>query len=390
MDNQRATLPGELLDSVRSNAKVGGLTHNFYRYPARFPPEFARAAIESFSQRGDVVFDPFMGGGTTGVEALRLGRRFLGTDVNPISTFVTRVKTTPLSESDALRLLDWLDYSHRLSGRSGGSPDRECPRQYREHVPWWLDRRISVLLGSLDALADRRQRDFARCTVLRTAQWALDNRRELARTKQFLAAHRLHTIQMIESTIETGSKHAGFRAHEGSKCKLLCRNVEGIEDDSRIPRGWKPVRLVVTSPPYPGVHVLYHRWQVQGRRETALPFWITGADDGHSSSHYTMGPRFAGDLSKYLVSFESAFRSIAALLDKRSVVVQLVGFSDRAAQLGPVLDALESAGLREVDTSSSVTAERHLWRAVPNRKWHAATSMCESGHEVLLVHRLAS
>jgi hypothetical protein len=41
-----------------------GHTHNFYRYPARFSPQFARAAVEAFSAPGDTVLDPFVGGGT--------------------------------------------------------------------------------------------------------------------------------------------------------------------------------------------------------------------------------------------------------------------------------------------------------------------------------------
>ena len=32
-----------------------------------------------------------------------------------------------------------------------------------------------------------------------------------------------------------------------------------------------PADLVVTSPPYPGIHMLYHRWQVDGRKETDAP-----------------------------------------------------------------------------------------------------------------------
>ena len=87
----------QLLESVRSQAPVVGLTHGFYRYPARFSPQFARSVIEAFTQPMDTVMDPFMGGGTAAVEALGLGRRFVGSDLNSLSVFVTRIKTTPLS-----------------------------------------------------------------------------------------------------------------------------------------------------------------------------------------------------------------------------------------------------------------------------------------------------
>lgn len=95
------------LAAVHSQEPVTGLTHNFYRYPARFSPQFARAAIEVFSEPGDVVLDPFMGSGTTLVEASALGRHSLGSDISALAVFLARVKTTPLSEKDLLAIKNW-------------------------------------------------------------------------------------------------------------------------------------------------------------------------------------------------------------------------------------------------------------------------------------------
>lgn len=47
-------------------------------HPAPFPEALARDHIQSWSNEGDVVFDPFLGSGTTGVAALNTGRRFIG------------------------------------------------------------------------------------------------------------------------------------------------------------------------------------------------------------------------------------------------------------------------------------------------------------------------
>ena len=47
------------------------------------PAEVAEVLIRQSSQPGDVVVDPFMGSGSVGVAAARLGRRFLGNDLNP-------------------------------------------------------------------------------------------------------------------------------------------------------------------------------------------------------------------------------------------------------------------------------------------------------------------
>lgn len=50
---------------------------------AAFPEELARRCIFAGSRHGDTVLDPFAGTGTTGVVALREGRRFVGVELNP-------------------------------------------------------------------------------------------------------------------------------------------------------------------------------------------------------------------------------------------------------------------------------------------------------------------
>jgi hypothetical protein len=54
-------------------------------YRACFKPQLPRFFIERLTQPGDTVHDPFMGRGTTLMEAALLGRHVSGTDVNPLS-----------------------------------------------------------------------------------------------------------------------------------------------------------------------------------------------------------------------------------------------------------------------------------------------------------------
>lgn len=48
------------------------------------PINITSRALELYSNRGDVVFSPFMGIGSEGVAALRMGRRFIGTELHPV------------------------------------------------------------------------------------------------------------------------------------------------------------------------------------------------------------------------------------------------------------------------------------------------------------------
>ena len=83
-----------LIAGARDLDPVRGLTHCFYKYPARFSPAFVRAAIDVFTSPGDVVMDNRVGGGTTAVEAIAAGRHAVRVDISALSEFVSSVKTT--------------------------------------------------------------------------------------------------------------------------------------------------------------------------------------------------------------------------------------------------------------------------------------------------------
>ena len=119
--------------AARDQDQIVGLTHGFYRYPARFSPQFAGAAIEQFTQSGDLVLDPFAGGGTAIVEALARGRAVVGNDINSLAVFVSRVKTTPLTISEIATVRTWAQESQSLRcisklRLSDASPEFHAPQ----------------------------------------------------------------------------------------------------------------------------------------------------------------------------------------------------------------------------------------------------------------------
>jgi hypothetical protein len=163
-------------DAVHCDGYVAGHTHNFYRYPARFSPQFARAAVEAFSEPGDTVLDPFVGGGTAAVEALAARRRFIGCDLNPLAAFVTRVKTTPLSKADSEEIARWADLlPGRINLRLNNAPHADWTI-YQRNLPVTKRKALEMALDTLPLLGSARRRRFARCTLLKTGQWALDCR----------------------------------------------------------------------------------------------------------------------------------------------------------------------------------------------------------------------
>jgi site-specific DNA-methyltransferase (adenine-specific) len=69
-------------------------------YPAEKPPEVSDILVSQSSQPGEVVADPFMGSGSVGVAALRAGRQFLGTDLNPEAVRLARERLERVLSGD--------------------------------------------------------------------------------------------------------------------------------------------------------------------------------------------------------------------------------------------------------------------------------------------------
>ncbi|MDD9851611.1 MAG: DNA methyltransferase [Gammaproteobacteria bacterium] len=75
-------------------------------YRACFKPQLPNYFITRFSGRGDTVLDPFMGRGTTPIEASLMGRKVIGSDVNPLSLMLTRPRLNPPKPGMVARRLD--------------------------------------------------------------------------------------------------------------------------------------------------------------------------------------------------------------------------------------------------------------------------------------------
>ncbi len=79
-------------------------------YRACFKPQLPRFFVERLTLPGDVVYDPFMGRGTTLLESAMLGRIPAGCDANPLSAMLVRPRLTPPtleSIREALQEIDW-------------------------------------------------------------------------------------------------------------------------------------------------------------------------------------------------------------------------------------------------------------------------------------------
>lgn len=382
-----------LVGAAQAADKVGSLTHSFYRYPARFGETFVREAIQSFSCEGDTVLDPFCGGGTTVVEALAAGRRVVGADLSELALFVTRAKSTPLTSRQLQIVRLWID-EVTADVKSLLSVHESSGDERLKNVPGIHRNLLSRLRRAIAQLPPGQCQDFASCLLLKTGQWAFDGKEHLPTPKQVVARLRTSFDEMHEGMVAYGDQLRESGATKRQVLRMrrlrLCR-AEALTLKS-LGMAEPDVSLVVTSPPYPGVHVLYNRWQVQGRRETKAPFFLAGNQDIGGPSKYTITARKSKKPERYFASIEASFRSVSALLRKDAHVIQLVSFADAEQSLPSYLDAMERAGLRLCDSYLRSSKTLH-WRSVPGRRWYArvgAVADSSASSEVLLVHRKAS
>jgi hypothetical protein len=78
---------------------------------ACFKPQLPRYFVERFSEPGDCVLDPFMGRGTTLLEAALLGRVPLGADANPLCSQLVRPRLNPPTVETVARRLEEIDFA---------------------------------------------------------------------------------------------------------------------------------------------------------------------------------------------------------------------------------------------------------------------------------------
>ncbi len=352
-------------------------------------PSIAETVIRRFTRPGDLVLDPFCGGGTTAVEALVSGRSAICADLSALAVFLTRAKARPLLQDHIDDLRKWLDKLGDPSQTlSTATPEAIVTKSGLIYSPksYGLLRGIAKKISSLEF---EQSRTAAKLMVLRTGQIAFDSR-EKPITPTILG-------KIFQRTaVEFLSKHEAY----SQKCKqqkpdlsgqrrlttILC-DAEHLAN--RIRHRLKHCSLVLTSPPYPGIHVLYHRWQIRGRKEVALPFELLGLQDGYSEAHYTLAPRSEFDNAKYFERITRVFSAINKALSPSTPIVQVVAFSRPEIQLPLYLEAMDTAGLKPaLHRKQSATLVK---REIPNARWYVRTDpTLTSRKEYVLIHKSTS
>jgi DNA modification methylase len=240
------------------------LTHGFHPYPGRFHPLLPRTLLRALARPESMVLDPFMGGGTTLVEAMLHGAPSIGNDLNPIAVLVARERTRPRTAVQAAKVVA---EARRIASlvetlrRDKRAPRHHMP-QYGRVAPHYMPHLLAELMQwvrLIEALPGDPEGAAATRETLRAV---------------FSSAAVKYSNQPSDSQTEGASSPSVPKGAVSrflvAKCQELTRAqitlaerlprpippVRLLQEDARLlpSLGWAEADWIVTSPPYPGTY----------------------------------------------------------------------------------------------------------------------------------------
>jgi hypothetical protein len=229
-------------------------------YRGCFKPELARFFIQKFSKPGDAVVDPFMGRGTTLLEAALLGRKAAGVDANPLGEMLVRPRLNPPEISHIekkLAVIPWMASSpiredllafyhpqtlEKITALRDYLLQREAENRLDIVESWIRLVALSRLSGHSQGFFSVRSMPPNQAVSIRR-QLVLNERHKLlpeSRDVEMLILRKSHSLQRTLTHLE---RHQLASLDPEHNIRTgLAENLHHIDDES--------VQLVMTSPPF--------------------------------------------------------------------------------------------------------------------------------------------
>lgn len=253
---------------VAGIVKPDRYTHLLHPYPAKLLPQipyfFLRSSLVSGGLPQTIV-DPFCGSGTVLLEAALSGHRAIGADTNPLARLVSKVKTTPVSDTSILAALNLVNETVSAIRRAEPPPVvnlttwfqnetiadlakiRIAIKEVRaKNVREFLQVCLSVCVRKL-SLADPRLSVPVRINISRKRKYGPHYRQlkaHLDKIKQVPALARFN-----ETVVRNAARMRSFR-----EAVPTTPHVAIFDDARALDQNVAPatVDLIITSPPYAG------------------------------------------------------------------------------------------------------------------------------------------
>ena len=299
--------------------------HGLHPYLGKFIPQLVDVFLDRYFRSGECVFDPFVGSGTTLVEAGAFGAAGIGCDISAFNCLLTRVKATAYSVG-ALEMELRATYE-----RSRQDEHRVDLGQATDWLRrWYAQQALRELLAYRAAASelDDSIRDVAHVILSRSARSArLTTHFDLDFPRRPVSdAYYCHKHKRTCAPVEEAGKFLRRYSTDTSERVRTFANVRSttesivLHEDSRTVQLPKKPSGIITSPPYPGL-IDYHE-------QHRYAYELLGLVDRRLEE---IGPASKGTsrsaLAEYQNSMVGVFLNASEQMDPGSPVVIVVNDS---------------------------------------------------------------
>lgn len=310
--------------------------HGLHPYLGKFIPQLAEIFLRYYFEPGQRVLDPFVGSGTTLVEANVLGIRSVGIDISEFNCLLSRVKTAKY-ELGLLRR-EIFDILERVKQASSSQLSLQLPlmpalREKRaEYIGtseylerWYAPQARLELLTYRDLIPEYEYQDVLKVILSRAARSArqvphyeLDRPKEPVREPYYCHKHKRICYPVTEALkfLERYSYdvYRRIRAFQTLRKEV---EVKVIHGDARTVQLEGQFDGILTSPPYVGL-IDYHE-------QHRYAYELLGLKD---LSHLEIGPLSEGQSERakasYVQDMVEVFRNLLPYIRERGVIIFIV------------------------------------------------------------------
>lgn len=393
--------------------------HGYHRYPAKFIPQLVQRIIESCSVPGNLVGDPFLGSATTGIEALRLGRRFWGTDISQVALLISRAKCLPLCPHTLCDIWQQLDTQLDTVPHIGKRPLTSAEKaaivaidiahaSREERFAYWYPvayrESLAGILQRILVQSEGEARTFFLCgfsnILKRCSIWLSGSTKTQKDLDKVLGDPVTEFRRQIREMMQRNSLYWHDLVNRGIRpCELAQRCRLSSEDARQLRLPDATVDLLITSPPYATcyeykeIHQLTQLWFERYSilaPEDAHDVWIgskgiSQRSSSHDSLSQSTGSTIADSalaelallavgsvtqsiqrevraLRYYFQDMSKVIRELARVTVPRKQLVLIIGDSYRRGMTIPT-----SAALCEMALEMGFALERRIARQIPGR-----------------------
>lgn len=346
--------------------------HQISPYIGKMKSSMANALITSFTNKNDIIYDPFCGSGTIALESWILGRNVIANDLSPYAMTLTKAKLFPVLSLDAANIeiekvsIEVETVRKRIDLHKIPEWVRSFfhPETLKETLAWFQvlkERQSEFLLSCLLGILHHQRPGFLSFPSSHTVPYL--------REKKFPreSYSDLYSYRSVKDRLERKVKRALKRIP--SLDEGINRECQMLDASEYIPS--TKIQAIITSPPY--------MRQLNYARDNRLRLWFLGDDDWKMLDH-NISPKE----TDFFMMFKRCLGLWKSVLAPSGKCIFVVGDSFSRQYKMPLPEVVEKIATEEI---GGYSLDWKYEDQIPNAR-RVRRGYSGSQHETILVLKL--